>query len=156
MGQSPNGLFKIPTQLTTFHKGTYARHLHSIVSTGAVLTPALAQWLVEAFGPMCQISMSGGTELCGAFLHGTRSLPSYPGEMSVKSLGMDIVVFSADGRELPNAGSGELVCRIPFPNMPAMFWNDPKRERYFKSYFSHFPRELNFRRPFQVRNQIRS
>ena len=86
--------------------------------------------------------MSGGTELCGSFLSGTRSLPSYPGELAVKALGMDVAVFSPDGTPLPDGESGELVCRKPFPNMPAMFWNDPNRERYFNSYFAKFPRML--------------
>ncbi|KIW99293.1 acetoacetate-CoA ligase [Cladophialophora bantiana CBS 173.52] len=117
----------------------YCHHLHSIISTGAVLTPPLAEWLANAFGPVCQISMSGGTELCGAFLHGTRSLPSYPGEMAVKALGMDVVVFSADGKPLQDGESGELVCRKPFPNMPAKFWNDHERKRYYNSYFATFP-----------------
>jgi len=85
--------------------------------------------------------MSGGTELCGAFLHGTRGLPSYAGEMSVKALGMDIAVFSPDGNALPDGESGELVCRKPFPNMPVMFWNDPGRKRYYRSYFTNFPRK---------------
>ncbi|KIX06976.1 acetoacetate-CoA ligase [Rhinocladiella mackenziei CBS 650.93] len=117
----------------------YARSLHSIISTGAVLTPPLARWLAEAFGPVCQISMSGGTELCGAFLHGTRSLPSHPGEMTVKALGLDVAVFSANGKPLPDGESGELVCRKPFPNMPVMFWKDPERKRYYGSYFTRFP-----------------
>lgn len=84
--------------------------------------------------------MSGGTEICGSFLHGTRSLPSYAGELAVKGLGMDIAVFSAEGEELPDGEAGELVCRKPFPNMPAMFLNDPGRKRYFSSYFAAFPR----------------
>lgn len=122
--------------------GKHAHHLHSILSTGAVLTRPLAQWLAEAFGPVCQVSMSGGTELCGAFLHGSRSLPSYPREMAVKALGLDVAVFSADGKPLPDGESGELVCRKPFPNMPAMFWDDPGRKRYYKSYFAEFPRKF--------------
>ncbi|KAK4893288.1 hypothetical protein LTR27_008411 [Elasticomyces elasticus] len=117
----------------------YARHVHSIISTGALLTPSLARWLAEAFGPVCQISMSGGTELCGAFLHGTRSLPSYPGEMSVKALGLDVAVYSEDGKELADGQAGELVCRRPFPNMPVKFWEDPGNKRYLESYFSKFP-----------------
>lgn len=86
--------------------------------------------------------MSGGTELCGAFLHGTPSLPSYPGEISVRALGLDIAVFSAEGKSVPDGESGELVCRKPFPNMPVMLWNDPGRKRYFNSYFSQFPRKF--------------
>lgn len=69
-------------------------------------------------------------------------MPSYAGELAVKALGMDVVVFSADGKPLPDGESGELVCRKPFPNMPAMFWNDPERKRYRSSYFTNFPREF--------------
>ncbi|KAK6380295.1 hypothetical protein LTS17_005484 [Exophiala oligosperma] len=117
----------------------YANDLHTIFSTGAVLTPALATWLIEAFGPVCQIGFSGGTELCGSFMHGTRSLPSYPGEISVKALGMDIAAFSPDGTPVPEGEAGELVCRKPFPNMPAMFLRDPDKKRYHAAYFEGFP-----------------
>lgn len=122
----------------------FVPRLHSIVSTGAVLTPALANWIAEAFGPVCQISMSGGTELAGSFVHGTRSLPSYPGEIAVKALGMDIAVYGPDGTSLPDGESGELVCRKPFPNMPTQFLDDPERKRYFNAYFTGFPRKSKF------------
>ena len=122
--------------------GPFFPQLHSIYSTGAVLTPGLANWLAESFGPVCQISFSGGTELCGSFMHGTRSLPSYPGEIAVKELGMDIDVYSPTGEPLSMGDeSGELVCKKPFPNMPVMFWNDSDRERYRSSYFHMFPRK---------------
>lgn len=134
---------KVLTSLGTLEQ--YANRLHSIFSTGAVLTPGLATWLGEAFGPICQISFSGGTELCGSFLHGTRSLPSHPGEIAVKELGMDVDVFSPDGKSLPEGESGELVCKKPFPNMPVMFWNDPERKRYRSSYFHLFPRKTTKR-----------
>lgn len=120
----------------------YATRLHSLLSTGAVLSPPLARWLVEAFGPVCQISFSGGTELAGSFMNGTRSLPSYPGEIAVKELGLDIAAYSVDGKSVPDGETGELVCRKPFPNMPVMFWNDPGRKRYHKAYFEDFPRTL--------------
>jgi acetoacetyl-CoA synthetase len=74
-------------------------------------------------------------------MHGSRSLPSYPGQLADKELGMDVAVFSPDGQPLPEGESGELVCRKPFPNMPVMFLNDPDRKRYFGSYFANFPRE---------------
>ena len=56
---------------------------------------------------------------------------------------MDIDVFSPEGKTLSAAEgeSGELVCKKPFPNMPVMFWKDPGRKRYRKSYFEMFPRE---------------
>lgn len=116
----------------------YATKMHTLLSTGALLTPGTASWLAEAFGPVCQIGFSGGTELCGDFMTGTRSLPCYPGEIAVKELGMDIEAYSADGTIVPDGEAGELVCKKPFPNMPVMLWNDPDRKRYTKSYFSGF------------------
>lgn len=77
--------------------------------------------------------------MAGAFLHGTRSLPSYPGQIAVKVLGMDIAVYGADGESLPDGESGELVCRKPFPNMPTHFLNDPDKQRYSAAYFEKFP-----------------
>ena len=129
----------------------YATKLHTLLSTGALLTPGTASWLAEAFGPVCQINFTGGTELCGNFMSGTRTMPSYAGQLAVKELGMDVDCFSADGESLPAGESGELVCKKPFPNMPVALWNDPKRERYNKSYFSGFsgkclPQQLFVRR----------
>lgn len=117
----------------------YAKTMHTILSSGALLTPGTASWLAEAFGPVCQIGFSGGTELCGNFMTGTRSLPCYAGEIAVKELGMDVQAYGDDGKSVPDGEAGELVCRKPFPNMPIMLWNDSKMERYKKSYFSGFP-----------------
>lgn len=117
----------------------YATKMHTLLSTGALLTPGTASWLAEAFGPVCQIGFSGGTELCGNFMTGTRSLPSYPGEVAVLELGMDVVAFGTNGKPLPDGEAGELVCRKPFPNMPVKFWNDALGKRYHKSYFEGVP-----------------
>lgn len=119
----------------------YASKMHTLLSTGALLTPGTASWLAEAFGPVCQIGFSGGTELCGNFMTGTRSMACYPGEIAVKELGMDVHAYGADGKPLPDGEAGELICKKPFPNMPVMFWNDPKGARYRKSYFEGFPSE---------------
>jgi acetoacetyl-CoA synthetase len=116
------------------------------------MSPALAKWLAEAFGPVCQIGFSGGTELCGSFMHGTRSLPSYPGEIAVKELGMDIAALSPDGSLAADGDSGELVCRKPFPNMPVMFLSDPGRKRYTSTYFERFPRAYSCYFHFQRNN----
>ena len=110
-------------------------------STGAVLTPSLALWIAEAFGPVCQISFSGGTELCGSFVHGTRSLASFPGQIAVKALGMDVIAMSPiHGKCVRDGESGELVCRKPFPNMPVMFWHYPGKKRYKGAYVQGFAR----------------
>ncbi|KIW79432.1 acetoacetate-CoA ligase [Fonsecaea pedrosoi CBS 271.37] len=117
----------------------YAKNLKCILSAGAILTESQSKWLMEAFGPVCQMSFSGGTELCGNFLAGHIGMPGYAGEMTVKELGADVDVFTADGKPARPGESGELVCKKPFPNMPVKFWNDPGKKRYFDSYFSTFP-----------------
>jgi acetoacetyl-CoA synthetase len=55
---------------------------------------------------------------------------------------MDVAVLSPEGEEVPCGENGELVCRKPFPNMPAMFLKDPDRKRYFKAYFAGYPGKL--------------
>ncbi|KAF7194726.1 Acetoacetyl-CoA synthetase [Pseudocercospora fuligena] len=116
----------------------FSRRLHSIYSTGAVLTSSLARWIAEAFGPVCQIQFSGGTELCGNFVVGQRTMPTYPGECAVKELGMDVDVFTEDGKPAPVGERGELVCKKPFPNMPVMFLQDSEKKRYHAAYFEGF------------------
>lgn len=117
----------------------YAPGLRSVLSTGALLTPGTARWLAEAFGPVCQIGFSGGTELCGSFMTGVLTMPSYAGEIAVKALGMDVDAFDNAGRSVPDGEAGELVCKKPFPNMPVALWNDANNSRYRKSYFTQFP-----------------
>ena len=115
--------------------------MHTVISTGALLPVPLAEWLVKAFGPVCQINMSGGTEMCGSLVNGTPALPSYPGQSSTKALGIDIAIFAPDGTEVEDGESGELVCRKAFPNMPVMLLKDPDRKRYYNSYFAGYPRK---------------
>jgi acetoacetyl-CoA synthetase len=117
--------------------------LRMLLSTGAVLTPSLSSWMAKSFGPLCQVSFSGGTELCGSFVHGSISLPTYPGEITVKALGIAVEVYLSSSQQdpgpLPAGESGELVCTQPFPNMPLHFLNDPGRKRYLNAYFSKIP-----------------
>lgn len=117
----------------------YTQKLTHIPSAGALLTEQMSVWIRESFGPACQISTSGGTELCGNFIHGSRTLRAYAGENAIKCLGMDVDVFTPDGKPAPLGEAGELVCKKPFPNMPAMFWNDPDGKRYHAAYFEGFP-----------------
>jgi acetoacetyl-CoA synthetase len=118
----------------------YTQNVDKIPSAGALLTEAMSLWVKDAFGShICQISTSGGTELCGNFVHGTQTLPVYAGENAVINLGMDVDVFTPDGKSAPTGERGELVCKKPFPNMPAMFWNDLDGKRYHASYFERFP-----------------
>lgn len=114
----------------------YVSKVDKIPSAGALLTESTSRWIVKAFSPhICQISTSGGTELCGNFIHGTQTLPVYAGENAVVCLGMDVAIFDENGRPVPVGEAGELVCKKPFPNMPAMFLNDPGRKKYHAAYF---------------------
>ena len=117
----------------------FVKNVDKLPSAGALMTESMSLWIKESFGDICQISTSGGTELCGNFVHGTQTLPVYAGENAVKCLGMDVDVFTPEGKPAPVGESGELVCKKPFPNMPAMFWNDPGRKKYRAAYFDSFP-----------------
>ncbi|KIW15767.1 hypothetical protein PV08_05817 [Exophiala spinifera] len=59
--------------------------------------------------------------------------------ISCQGSGNGYIVTATDGSPLPDGQGGELVCRNPFPNMPAMFWNDPQRKRYFDAFFAKIP-----------------
>ena len=118
----------------------YVSKVDKIPSAGALLTESLALWLADSFGRnICQISTSGGTELCGNFIHGTQTLPVYAGENAIKCLGMDVDIFDAVGKPCPPGVAGELVCKKAFPNMPAMFLHDPQGKKYRAAYFEKFP-----------------
>lgn len=53
---------------------------------------------------------------------------------------MDVDIFDPDGKSVKDGESGELVCKKPFPNMPAMFLNDPDNKKYKAAYFEGFPK----------------
>lgn len=112
--------------------------LRTLGVTGAPLPNEGFDWVDEHFSDTVQLNvMSGGTDICGAFVSGNSWLPVVRGEMSGPSLGADVAAFDEHGR--PIVGSlGELVVRSPMPSMPVGFWNDPEGERYRSSYFDVF------------------
>jgi acetoacetyl-CoA synthetase len=87
---------------------------------------------------VCLSSISGGTDIMGAFADANAVLPVYRGEMQCRSLGMAIDVFDEQGEPIVG-GKGELVCSKPFPSMPLGFWNDRGGERYHAAYFAKYP-----------------
>ena len=56
----------------------------------------------------------------------------------VKVLGIDVDVFTDDGKSISNGKKGELVVKQPFPSMPVKFWGDDDGQKYHKAYFSKF------------------
>jgi len=113
--------------------------VRGIGSTGAPLTAEGFRYVYEAVNPSAQLqSVSGGTDLCTAFVGGSPLVPVWEGEISCRCLGAAVEAFSPDGRPLVGE-QGELVLTRPMPSMPVAFWNDPAGERYRAAYFDTFP-----------------
>jgi acetoacetyl-CoA synthetase len=113
--------------------------LRMILSTGSPLAPESFDYVYQAVKPdVCLSSISGGTDIMGAFADANIVLPVYRGELQCRSLGMAVEVFDPQGNPLVNE-KGELVCTKPFPSMPLGFWNDRGHERYHAAYFAKYP-----------------
>jgi acetoacetyl-CoA synthetase len=151
-------LWRLAEELGVTYFGTSAPYLHACMraglepgrdfdlsrlrgvgSTGAPLLPEAFAWVYEHVGRDVLLgSVSGGTDLCTAFVGACPLVPVYAGEISCRCLGAKVESFDADGRPLVGK-LGELVLTEPMPSMPVGFWNDPKGERYRASYFDSYP-----------------
>ena len=113
--------------------------LRGIGSTGAPLPAEGFRWVSEAFDPSVHLqSVSGGTDVCTAFVGAAPLVPVWEGEISCRMLGCAVEAYSPEGRPLVGE-QGELVLTAPMPSMPVRFWNDPDGSRYRAAYFSDFP-----------------
>ncbi|MEP6694615.1 MAG: acetoacetate--CoA ligase, partial [Chloroflexota bacterium] len=113
--------------------------VRAVGSTGAPLSPEGFTWIVDALGrPVPVGSVSGGTDVCTAFLQSCPLLPVRAGELQCAALGAKVEAYSAEGK--PVIGEvGELVITRPLPSMPVYLWNDADGARYRASYFDVFP-----------------
>jgi len=113
--------------------------LHGLGSTGSPLPPEGFRWVYEQVKPDIWLaSVSGGTDVCSAFVGGCILLPVYAGELQCRSLGASVQAFDEQGQPLIDE-VGELVITEPMPSMPLFFWNDPGNKRYLESYFTMYP-----------------
>lgn len=114
-------------------------HLKNISSTGSPLPPEGFKWCYDHVKTDLWISsVSGGTDVCTAFILGAPVLPVYAGELQCRGLGAKIESFNQSG--LPQIEEiGELVLTEPFPSMPIYFWGDSDGKRMNDSYFDMFP-----------------
>lgn len=112
--------------------------LRAIGSTGSPLPAPAFHWVYEAVGrDVLLSSISGGTDICSAFVGGNPLSPVWAGEISCRYLGAAVESFSVDGR--PRIGEqGELVVTQPMPSMPIGFWGDADGSRYRAAYFERF------------------
>lgn len=113
--------------------------LRSIGSTGSPLPPEGFRWVYDAVGKDILLSsMSGGTDVCTAFVGGCPTLPVYEGEIQCRALGCALYAWDDDGHTIEEQ-LGEMVITRPMPSMPVFFWNDADGSRYTASYFEDFP-----------------
>ncbi|MGW0085273.1 acetoacetate--CoA ligase [Streptomyces sp. NPDC003393] len=113
--------------------------LRTLGVTGAPLPNEGYDWLHDQFADQVLVnSISGGTDVCSAFVAGSPWLPVFRGELSGPALGVDVAAFDQEGNEVIGQ-RGELVVRAPMPSMPIGFWGDEDGERYRSSYFDTFP-----------------
>ena len=53
-------------------------------------------------------------------------------------MGINVDVFTDDGKSIVDGDKGELVVKQPFPSMPVKFWGDGDGQKYHKAYFTKF------------------
>ena len=103
--------------------------LVAVGSTGAPLPADGFRWVYDAVNPDVLLSsISGGTDVCTAFVGGCPVVPVRAGEISCRYLGCAV-----------DAVDGELVITQPMPSMPVGFWGDDDGSRYRAAYFDAHP-----------------
>jgi acetoacetyl-CoA synthetase len=113
--------------------------LRAIGSTGAPLSVEGFRWIAEKVGAEVQIcSVSGGTDLCAAFVCSSPDVLVWLGELSCRALGAAVSAFDDDGNAVVEQ-VGELVVTKPMPSMPVFFWGDPDGSRLREAYFEQYP-----------------
>lgn len=113
--------------------------LRSIGSTGSPLPPEGFDWIYkEIKQDVWLASISGGTDVCSAFVGGNPLWPVFMGEIQCRALGCLLESFDEDGKSIID-DVGEMVITKPMPSMPVFFWNDKNFERYTESYFDMYP-----------------
>ena len=117
----------------------YLPQLRSIGSTGSPLPPEGFAWVYEHVKPDVWLSsMSGGTDICTAWVGGNPLLPVWEGEIQCRCLGCAMEAWDEAGNSLLDA-VGEMIVTKPMPCMPIYFWNDAEDKKYRASYFEDYP-----------------
>ena len=113
--------------------------LREVGSTGSPLPADGFRWVRDAVGPSVRVaSVSGGTDVCTAFVGGSPVLPVIAGEISGRCLGAAVEAFDDEGRAVIGE-QGTLVVTEPMPSMPVGLWGDADGSRYRAAYFERFP-----------------
>jgi len=110
-----------------------------ITSTGSPLAEDSFKYVYENLKKDVHLaSIAGGTDLVGCLVLGNLYSNVYMGEIQGQSLGIDVDVFTNEGKSVKDGEKGELVVKKPFPSMPVKFWGDDEGQKYHKAYFDRF------------------
>ena len=111
------------------------KFIKTIGATGSPLSTEAFKWLQKKLPSAQIISLSGGTDVCSAFIGGCPKLPVYAGFLQCNMLGASIQAWDENGNSIKGK-TGELVITEPLPSMPIFFWGDESFEKYNNSYFN--------------------
>ncbi len=110
-----------------------------ITSTGSPLAEESFKYVYNNIKKDVHLaSIAGGTDLVGCLVLGNLFSNVHKGEIQGQSLGIDVDVFTDDGKSTLEGDKGELVVKKPFPSMPVKFWGDDDGQKYYKAYFTRF------------------
>ena len=113
--------------------------LRAVGTTGAPLPAEGFRWIHEQVSAQAMISpISGGTDVCSAFVGGSPLTPVSEGEIPCRYLGAAVAAFDDAGVSVIGQ-QGELVITQPMPSMPVGFWGDTDGSAYRGAYFDRFP-----------------
>lgn len=113
--------------------------IRGVGSTGSPLSPEGFKWVYDNVNSDLALgSVSGGTDICSAFVASALELPVRAGEIATRCLGVSMEVWGDNGRPV-STGVGEMVITKPMPSMPIYLWGDPDGARYRSSYFEVYP-----------------
>ena len=110
-----------------------------ITSTGSPLAEESFKYVYDNLKKDVHLaSIAGGTDLVGCLVLGNLYSNVYMGEIQGQSLGIDVDVFTDEGKSVKDGEKGELVVKKPFPSMPVKFWGDDDGQKYHKAYFNRY------------------
>ena len=113
--------------------------LKIITSTGSPLAEESFKYVYENIKKEVHLaSIAGGTDLVGCLVLGNLFSNVHKGEIQGQSLGINVDVFTDDGKSAVDGDKGELVVKQPFPSMPVKFWGDDDGQKYHNAYFTRF------------------